>query len=116
MIGERYDQIPGEDYGHCLDCEETFATRGEMHEHLSATAAVAPLGVGSHRGRTTNPTRAERIRNRLGHLAEDALSRFLEDIDRVTRDGVTEEEITEALKFVDIDVSDGWADYLQENE
>ena len=113
MTGSRYDQIPGKDYGHCMDCDTTFANRAEMYEHLSAT--VVPNDK-SHGGRVTNPTRAERIQQELSLLADNALSRYLDNIDELTRHGVTEEEITEALKSVDIDVSYGWADYLQENE
>lgn len=63
----------------------------------------------SHRGRTTNSTRAERIENELERLAEDALSDFVENAWRlVDRDGVTEDEITAAVRSVVADFDDAW--------
>ncbi|MCU1441114.1 MAG: hypothetical protein JWP85_2111 [Rhodoglobus sp.] len=103
----RFDPDPDKPYGNCMDCEEVFADRADMSAHLSETYKAGK----SHRGRGTNPTRAERIERELDQIAEDVLYDFVSRTeDLVDRDEVTEEEITEAVGRVTADFADAWSE------
>lgn len=103
----RFDQNPDEPYAVCEDCGESLADRAAMSAHFAATR---PAGLGSsHRVRITNMERSERIERQLDSLAEDAVSEFVDKAFDLITDGVTEEEITAAVRSVTADFADGWA-------
>jgi len=88
----------------CSTCNIEIADRDAMRAHFAETM----IGNHSHSVRITNPTRHERIVNELDRLAEDALHQFVEEAWEMADDGVTDEEITEAMRMVDGDFEDAW--------
>lgn len=115
MSTGRYDPDPDRDYGSCVDCAATFPTQAEKRAHLDETRTLSRLGH-SHRVRTTNPSRPERIEREIENEIESALMDFVDALYQMTGGGdVTEDEITEALKRSDSAWSDAWADALKEN-
>lgn len=130
MTSSRFDQTPKEPYGYCLTCSAAgtkveFATREELHEHLSETYdANKLLGKnGGHSARTTNPTRQERIVRFLQSEADDALDSALDEfITAASRsldnEDATVGELTEAVKevFAEPDWREAWGNYVDENE
>jgi len=100
----RYDQIPDKPYAACEGCDTNFPAPADMKAHFKETMT----GGKSHRARITNPTRAERIVNELDNLAEDALYEFVNKAQDLIEEGVTEEEITEAMRSVTADFADFW--------
>jgi len=102
----RFDPDPDKPYGSCETCGEAVADRPAMSAHFAATRATSGR---SHTVRVTNRTRTERIEDALEELAESALYDFTESTSWLTNDGVTEEEITEAVRSVTADFADAWA-------
>lgn len=103
----RFDPDTDKPYAICEGCESVLPTREEMSAHLSETFSNGK----SHRAQITNPTRPERIERELRQLADNALGEFVDEAwDLTEREGITEEEITEAVRFVVADFDDAWAD------
>lgn len=101
----RFDPDAGKDYAACKNCAETFPTRVEMSEHLHSTFTNGR----SHSASIKNQTRAERIKNELDDLMQDALYEFMDSAGKLVDDeGVTEEEISEAMRSVDVDLVSAW--------
>ena len=112
MKSEHFDQVENADYGNCLDCAATFATQEIMHEHLSETYDKAKNK--SHRGRSTNLTRPERIERQVEAIIGEALNNMLDEIDRLVLDeAITEEEAKEALRTQSIELDQEYADYVE---
>lgn len=107
----RYDPEPGKPYAVCTTCGEVHRTREDMNAHHRDTTPAE--GGQSHTARITNQSREERIKAAVETLADDAMSDLLDEIyGLVNQDGVTEDEVSEAVKHVWMDLSDAWKDYL----
>jgi hypothetical protein len=102
----RFDPDPTKPYASCIDCDKTFLVRTEMTGHLAETR----VGFSeSHRAMVTNPTRMERITMGLNERAEEAASEFVYGVGSlITTGGVTLDEISEAMRRVEVNFSDAW--------
>ncbi|AWN07775.1 hypothetical protein HOT31_gp104 [Microbacterium phage Hendrix] len=118
MSTSRFDPTPDQPYGTCLTCGEVIQTSEDATAHLSKTfdeskAVRGDLSATSHRVQGTNPDRASRIQSFVDQEIEDALENLYEELDReVTRNNLTEEELTEALRDASADLVDGWKRYI----
>jgi hypothetical protein len=104
-MSNRYDPDPTKPYGTCETCGEKLADKDAVHAHFAATRSDS---TPSHRVQITNPTRLERIERELDYAVESALNDFTEEAYRLLDDGVTEEEITEAMRMVHGDFGNAW--------
>ena len=100
----RFNQEPDKDYAACKDCDETFPTQVEMSAHFKATMS----GGSSHTASIKNQTRAERIARAVQQCADDAAYEFVNDAEKLLDEGVTEEEMSAAVRDVYIDFVDAW--------
>ena len=107
-----FDPTPGQPYGACNACPLTFDTEDAANQHMRQT-----MGEAKERGETprshsvtiTNPPRGQRIRSRVGSIVDNAITDAMSTLDRlVDRGDVTEDEITEALRF--------WPDFADVRE
>lgn len=102
----RFDQADGEPYGFCLTCKEagtglTFADKAAMSAHLSETfEASGRVNGKGHKGRVTNATREDRIRQHMGSLVDDAMYEFFDSVERdLDRGDLAEDEVRGALAY-----------------
>lgn len=104
-----YDPEPGKPYGTCTTCGIVIQTDEHCSDHLTATMPVN--GGGSHSVRITNPTRAERIESAIQDYADEAAAEFADNVSTLLdADNVTEEEVTEAMRTVYIDLDQALKD------
>ncbi|WP_424462988.1 hypothetical protein [Pseudoclavibacter helvolus] len=109
MTTTKFDPVEGKDYSVCSTCGETFATEALSDEHLRLTGPRTNPGVSrSHSVSIRNPSRENRIRNRLDDIVDEAVREATGQFwDLVNADHVTAEEVTKALVFHD-DFGDTW--------
>lgn len=103
----RFEPDANKPYATCEDCGETFPEREQMSAHLTATSNESKSGR-SHGARITNRSRAERIKSELDDFAESALYDFVNSALDLTDEGVSEEEISAAVRSVVADFADAW--------
>lgn len=102
-----YDPEPGKPYGSCINCGAEIGTRDDMTAHFDATRTNGR----THSVRVTNPTRAERIESALQDYAEEAAAEFADNVTTLLdADDVTEEEVTEAMRTVYINLDEALKD------
>ncbi len=117
MTNPRFDQVQGEPYGACRDCDGVFSTKEEAHQHMSQTHELARQAGGNagHSVSIRNPERPERIRRGIGSIVSDVMNDFCNQVDDLINDGhVTEEEATEAMRFYP-DFQEAWENWLAES-
>lgn len=110
----RFDQDLAANYGKCTTCEIDIPTEQDGEAHMSETLAASE-NKRSHSIRRMNPTRKQRIESSVENIIDAAISSAMEEIDDlVQREGISEEEATEALRRQG-DFFDAWEEYLAEN-
>lgn len=110
MTTPRFDQDPATDYGKCVTCGIDLPTEQEADDHRRQTIE----GGRSHRTRSSNPSRKDRIEREVSDAIDDAIHSALSTIDSlIARDHITEEEAETAIRAQYIDLSDAWKEYSE---
>lgn len=108
-----FNPTPGEPYGQCKDCDVLLETQKDSREHMSNTRQATETASGKGRSHTVtilNPSREERIRNRMDTYVERAIEDLFDDLERLARNGeATYTEIKEGLFWHD-QIQEAWAD------
>ena len=100
-MSEKFDQIPDEPYGECLNCQMQLDQKSDADEHMRQTM---PDKGPSHRVRITNPTRDQRIRSAVGQIIDDALYQAGNQIKNMVDQGhLTLDEARSVLALQGID-------------
>lgn len=102
-----FDSEPGTPFAVCIDCGVEFVDRPAMSAHLNDTFTAGE----SHKAQIKNLTRPERIQRKIRSIADDALFELVDELlDLSDGNDVTEDEISEAIRFIDLDLASAWAE------
>lgn len=117
MTTSRFDQVDGEPYGACRDCDGVFSTKEKAHKHMSETHELARRDGGNHGHSVSirNPERPERIERAIGGIVSDVMDDFCNQVDDLINDEhITEEEATKAMRFY-ADFQEAWENWPAES-
>lgn len=106
MTSTRFDPLPGEAYGSCVDCGISLATSDDADAHRRESYRNGS----SHTTRGTNPDRERRIQSHVNDVVSMAIADALDDLQGDIDNGhITEEEMVDALRWHS-DFADAWKD------
>lgn len=110
-LTDRYDTRPDVPHGHCVDCDQTMPTHEDARQHMDETLKQSTTRQ-SHRIRTTNPSRQDRVRNAVEAIIEEHMHDMCREIDDlIDQRDISQDEADTAVQWSRLDLADAWEEY-----